>query len=259
MPAYANAPIQEAVCEFQFVPLQGNPEWDLTLPGKLQLQQELAEYSGPSRQQHVQTIQATKGQADIAVSNILFRIHLPTKDGRALLSVGHNTFGVIVQHPYEGWTRFRSRIVQALEVYVRLSGQTAVQRIGLRYINRLVTPTAGAYTASQYLTGLDTEITASTQMKRQVAGKLTAINTRQEFETADRVKIFITHATINPTVPKTSEYLLDIDVVHDTQVIEGIAQITPVMDKLHDIEGGIFEALITEEARKLFNAAPAKS
>src|SRR4051794_5923736 len=102
MPAYKNPPIEEVVCEFTFVPPQGDPEWDLTIPGKLQVEKELVEYSAPSRQQHVQTIAATNtnGQPDVAVSNTLFRIHLPRKDNRALLSIGHNILGVNVLKPY---------------------------------------------------------------------------------------------------------------------------------------------------------------
>jgi len=256
MPDYDNPPIQEAVCEFTFVPAEDNPEWDLTIPGKLQVEQELAEYSAPSRQQHVQTIAATnaKGQPDFAISNILFRVHLPRKDGKALLSVGHNTLGVNVLHPYEGWKNFRARIISALKVYVRVANQSTVQRIGLRYINRIIAPVVGASKASKFLTSMQTEIKATTEAKANIEGRLTAINARHEFETADGIKIFVTHATINPTTPNTSEYLLDIDVVYDQQPIDGVDKIEPVIDELHDIEGGIFEALITEDARKLFNA-----
>ena len=256
MPKYKDAPIEEAVCEFQFAPNQGNPEWDLTLPGRLQVQDALKEYSAPSRQQHVQTIAAgnTKGQPEVTIQNTLFRVQLPTKDGRAILSIGHNTLGVNVLRPYEGWDKFRPRILNALNVYSHIAEQKVVYRIGLRYINRIITPAVGASSASSFLTGVQTTIEARTEAQVKVQGSLTAINTRHEFKTSDDVKVFITHATINPATPKTSEYLLDIDVVWDHQPLDGIDQITPVLDKLHDIEGGVFETLITDEARKLFNA-----
>jgi uncharacterized protein (TIGR04255 family) len=256
MPKYKSAPIEEAVCEFQFVPNQGNPEWDLTLPGKLQVQDALKEYSAPSRQQHVQTFAAgnIKGPPEVMIQSALFRVQLPTKDGRAILSIGHNILGVNVLRPYEGWDKFRPRILSALEVYSRIAQQKVVSRIGLRYINRIIMPVAGAASASCFLTGVQTTIAATTEARVKVQGSLTAINTRHEFETPDNVKLFITHATIAPATPKTSEYILDIEVVWDHQPLDGIDQITPVMDKLHDIEGGVFETLITDEARKLFNA-----
>lgn len=259
---YKNPPIQEAVCEFTFAPLDASAEWDLAIPGKLQVQEELAEYSAPSRQQYVQTIAANqaKGQPDFALSNTLFRVHLPRKDGKALLSIGANVLGVIVLKPYLGWDEdFRARIVNALNIYTKVTGQKVVKRIGLRYINRLIVPVVGAFNASKYLSTIQTEVAATTPLDATVEGKLTAINARHEFETSEGIKIFITHATIDPTTPKTSEYLLDIDTVCDSAVLDGVDKITPVMDKLHDIQGGIFETLITDEARKLFDAAPAKS
>ena len=255
---YKNPPIQEAICEFTFAPTV--PEWDLAIPGKLQLQKELAEYSEPSRQQYVQTVAAnqTKGQPDFALSNTLFRVHLPRKDGKALLSIGANVLGVIVMKPYPGWDEdFRARIVNALNVYTKITGQSVVKRIGIRYINRLIFPVVGASGASKFLSIVQTEISATTPTEAKVQGRLAAINTRHEFETADGFKIYITHATIDPTTPKTSEYLLDIDAVCDSHTLDGVDKITPVMDKLHDIQGGIFEALITEEARNLFDAASA--
>lgn len=256
---YKNSPIQEAVCEFAFAPTDPAAEWDLAIPGKLQLQKEFAEYSGTSRQQYIQTIAAnqTKGQPDFALSNTLFRVHLPRPDGKALISVGANVLGVNVMKPYEGWEKYRPRIVNALKVYTAITGQSTVKRIGLRYINRLIVPVAGASNASNYLSQVQTVVDAITPTENKVQGKLTAINTRHEFETSDGIKIFITHATIDPTTPKTSEYLLDIDAVCDSQALDGVDKITPVMDKLHDIQGGVFEALITDEARKLFDAAPA--
>lgn len=257
MPKYTNAPIQEAICEFQFVPSEGNPEWDLTLPGRLQVQNALKEYSAPSRQQHMQTIAAgnAQGQPEVMVQNTLFRVQLPTKDGRSILSIGHNTLGVSVLHPYEGWENYRPRILSALEVYSDIAKQKVVSRIGLRYVNRIILPIPGAASASRFLTHVQTSILATTQEKLKVEGKLTGINSRHEFETSDHVKIFVTHATIDPVMPKTSEYLLDIDVVWDHNHIDGTGKITPVMDRLHDIEGGVFEALITDEARNHFNEA----
>lgn len=255
---YKNPPIQEAVCEFTFAPVDPAAEWDLAIPGKLQLQPELGEYSAPSRQQYVQTVAANvaKGQPDFALSNTLFRVHLPRQDNQALLSIGANVLGVIVMKPYKGWDEdFRDRIVNALKVYTGVTGQKVVKRIGLRYINRLVLPVAGAASAEKYLTQVQTALAATTPTDAKVQGKLTAINARHEFETQDGFKFFITHATIDPTSPGTTEYLVDIDAACDSQTLDGVDKITAVMDKLHDMQGGIFEELITEEARKIFDAA----
>src|SRR5436190_1122998 len=154
MPNYKNPPIQEAVCEFTFAPLKGNPEWDLTLAGKLQVDPDLAEYSAPSRQQLMQEISASGNKPEATLQQSLFRIHLPTPKNDALLSLGHNILGIVALKPYEGWKKFQPRILRALEVYTKKTGQTTVTRIGVRYINRIVTPIPDASKASTFLTGM---------------------------------------------------------------------------------------------------------
>lgn len=257
MPDYNHPPIQEAVCEFTFTPLQGEPEWDLTLPGRLQLNADLKDYAGKSRQQILREIIAGDGnEPEVGVRQRLFRIHLPTKDGKALLSLGHNVLGVVALKPYEGWRNFKPRILRGLMVFMKESGQTQVQRLGMRYINRIVTPEPDASTGSKYIADMQTAVEAvCDDGKTKVVAKLTALNTRHEFVTADGIKVFVTQGTINPEKAGTSEYLLDIDCVYDREPLEGIDSITPVLDHLHSIEGAMFERFITVEARRLFNAA----
>jgi uncharacterized protein (TIGR04255 family) len=132
---------------------------------------------------------------------------------------------------------------------------SVVNRIGVRYINRIVTPNPDSSTASTYLNGIEPEIeTVEKDGKTKVQGKLTALHSRHEFVTPEGIKIFVTQASLDPQKPKTAEYLLDIDTVWDHQPLDGLKNITPVIEKLHAIEGAVFELFITPEARKLFNA-----
>jgi len=255
MPDYKNPPIQEAICEFTFEPLPGEPEWDLTLPGRLQLNADLKEYAGKSRQQILREIVAgDRNEPEVGVRQRLFRIHLPTKDGKALLSLGHNVLGVVSLKPYEGWNDFQPRILRALAAFVQESGLTQVKRLGIRYINRIIVPELEASKGSEYIVGMQTMVKASCDDGEHVKAKLTALNTRHEFITVDSVKVFVTQGTMNPEKVGTSEYLLDIDCVHDHKQIAGVDKIDPVLERLHAIEGAIFESFITDKTRMLFNA-----
>lgn len=253
MPDYKNPPIQEAVCEFTFAPLQGNPAWDLTLPGKLQL--DLPEYSGQTRQQHVQTIMASDNKPEMTLQQSLFRIHLPTDKGEALLSLGPHILGIVCLKPYEGWKNFQPRIFKALEAYIKRTNQTSVIRIGVRYINRIVTPIPDASTASKFITGIHVQLKGTEpDGKTPLDARLTALNSRHEFETPEKIKVFVTQGTLNPEKMGTAEYLLDLDTVWDHQPVDGLQKIMPVLEKLHAVESAVFEALITNESRKIFNA-----
>jgi uncharacterized protein (TIGR04255 family) len=190
----------------------------------------------------------------LAFSNTLFRVQLLTPGGRAVLGIGNHILSVSVLRPYEGWQQFKPRISKALTVYMNITQQFSVKRIGLRYINRLVTPVPEASSAYRFLTHVATTLDAvEANGAGRIEGKLTALNTRHEFETPERIKMFMSHATLTPQRVGTAEYLLDIDAVYDHQILEGAETILQAVEKLHAIEGGLFEHLITDEARKLFN------
>jgi uncharacterized protein (TIGR04255 family) len=100
---YKNPPIEEALCEFTFrSPGEGQP-FDFTLPGRLLVEPTMAEYSGQSRTQNIQTISAADNAINVAIHNTLFRIQLPTVDGERVISIGTNTLAITVLRPYDGW------------------------------------------------------------------------------------------------------------------------------------------------------------
>jgi uncharacterized protein (TIGR04255 family) len=73
---------------------------------------------------------------------------------------------------------------------------------------------------------------------------------RLEYAIEGPAKIVLTHATLAASDPKTTEFLLDIDAVW---AMTDQAEILNKVAYLHDCAGDVFEALITNEARKLFN------
>ena len=186
---YARAPIEEALCEFTFAPL--SHEFDFSLPGRLQLQSSMREYSGAPRTQNIQTIVTGANQPHIAIQNALFRIQLPTVDGRRLIAVGVNVLAVTVLRPYEGWSNFRPRIEQALAAYRELTAISPAVRIGLRYVNRIVVPRSDVKPAS-FLKGLPEET--------QIAdSSLSSFMQRWESIRKDAIKVLVTssHASVN--------------------------------------------------------------
>jgi uncharacterized protein (TIGR04255 family) len=111
---YDNPPIEEALCEFTFE--AGADVDSFTLPGKLHtvLQKE---YSGKPREQPIQTVIANQagGQPNISLQTELFRIQLPTTDGKRLVSIGRKTLSVNILRPYTGWDEdFKTRVETAL-------------------------------------------------------------------------------------------------------------------------------------------------
>jgi len=243
---YKNPPIEEALCEFTFRPPVEGQQFDFTLPGRLLIEPTMAEYSGQSRTQNIQTIAAAENAANIAIHNMLLRIQLPTVDGKRILSVGTNTLAITVLRPYDGWQSFRPRIERALEAFSKISGVSSVVRIGVRYINRIVIPGTDVR-PSAFLGSIPEHSHVSDAV-------LANFMERGEYVRHDRLKVIVTQATLQPTKPDTTEYLLDIDTLWDKEPLDDQEAIMSAVDQLHEIEGAAFEALITDESRELFDA-----
>jgi len=246
---YKHPPIEEAVAEFRFEPSQ---EWDFTMPGRLhgELREE---YPGKPRQQNaVQAhLMATHDEAaNIAVRGGLVKVHLVTEDASRLVAIGPDVLSVHMLRPYQrngdssGWDEFRPRIVQALTAYWNVAEPYGVKRIGLRYINKVVIPESNVE-AARYLRAAPPNVDGLPEQVRRSVG-------RAEYVYPDEVQLLVEHAT-----NEASEGLvvsLDIDVIWQSiEAVDRDAALATV-DDLRTREREVFEALITDDARTLFDA-----
>jgi uncharacterized protein (TIGR04255 family) len=244
---YKNPPIEEALCEFTFAPSAESTQIDFTLPGRLQLHEAIhGEYTGQARTQNVQTITSASNNPAFAVHDSIFRIQLPTADGSRLISVGVNTLAVTVLRPYEGWEAFKPRIERALAAFCDVSGRSTVTRVGIRYINRIVVRSKNAK-ASSFLNFIPEE-------HETFGAPVNSFMQRAEYIRPDGIKMIVTKATLQQAVADTTEYLLDIDTIWDKATLTTQPELLAMAESLHDVEGAAFEALITDDARSLFDA-----
>jgi uncharacterized protein (TIGR04255 family) len=239
-------PIQKSAdprsCEFIF---SRTAEWDFTLPGKLHNEIKY-EYEGKPRAQNVQTIFPPQSdQPGIAIQNEVARIQFPTSDGTRLVSVGKSALSISILPPYEGWELFKQRIERALRSFRQVANPDEIIRIGIRYINRITVPSAAADATTYFRYQLSHDDV--------VGAKIISFMRRFEYITEDDEKILITHATIAPSDPQTTEFILDIDAIWDKEPF-GFDNVTEITERLHKREGETFESIITDEARKLFDA-----
>jgi uncharacterized protein (TIGR04255 family) len=133
---YRNAPIIEALVEFQFT----SQQWDWTVPG---LMYERLERSFPKkRQQNVLQVEMQAEAAQIAqkVKGGIARMQFVREDDKALIQVGPDLLAVNYLKPYPNWATFGAQILQALSMYREIAAPTGLKRIGLRYINRVEIP-----------------------------------------------------------------------------------------------------------------------
>ena len=144
---YKNPPIEEALCEFRFAPA---PDWDLTIPSKLQAALG-DEYSGKPEEQKIVRVglHVQEGKpANLEYAKGFAKVQLVAKERTRLVGVGPDTLSVHMLHPYQdtsnyqkgGWEEFEPRIEAALEAYRTVIESSCIDRIGVRYINKIVIP-----------------------------------------------------------------------------------------------------------------------
>lgn len=243
--AYRNPPIEEALVEFRFA---SGKEWDPTIPGKLhQVPTIAAQYPGKARTQKAMeaVIQGGPDQVpNFSVREGFSRIQLWNEGGTRLLWLAPDVLGVGGLRPYEGWAALYPRIEIALNAYATLAGHSAVTRIGVRYINKVVVPEPQVSADRFFLCG-------PTQIKG-VRAPLTGFITRAESRGNDGELVAMTHATIEAPDGHTG-FLFDLDVIWESDSPLPITRAMAKVDELHQREGVIFEANITDAARKVFD------
>jgi uncharacterized protein (TIGR04255 family) len=239
---YKSPPIEEALVEFHFVPSR---PWNWTVPGRLWEQMQ-GTYSGEPGSQGLVFSQPQTGGPDVPRGGAVTRLLLRSAEGNRLVGLGENALSIHALRPYGGWDEFRPRIVSALEAYWRLEAPAGVDRISLRYINKVPLPDnggdilldryfalgprfpGGPSTVSQFLTRVQGQIDQSTTASLTMASAPS--------EAADQ---------------KTA--VLDFELVHTASDSLDQARALDLVDALRQKERELFEAAITDEARDLFD------
>lgn len=249
---YANPPLEEALCEFRFGPGQ---DWDLTIPGKLQAQFG-DEYAGKPREQKVVELglEAQEGRPpNVRYGEGVARVQLVSKDGTRLVGVGPDVLSIHMLRPYQaggspdqtGWNEFRARIAAALDAYWKVAEPVGVSRIGIRYINKIVIPKA-TVRIEHYLRSALPDVEG-------LPDRLNNFVSRVDYVYDDGVRLVLSQGSIDAPVDHVG-FLLDLDVIweHSKPVTRDDALLKA--DSLRDRERVAFEAVITDVARRLFDA-----
>ncbi len=240
---YRNPPIEEALCEFQFVP---GPEWDLTMPGLI-WERLKAEYPAKPRSQAVSTVQVGQqaGGPSIELQQAPPRIQFRSADLRHLVAVGPGVLSVHMLRPYTGWEHLEARVASALLSYCSVAEPVGISRIGVRYINRIVVM-AATVDLSDYFTSPPDPPSA---LPQQLASFI--MRWESSFDDIDG-RLVTTFASV-PEDGEQCAFILDIDVIREWADPMPIQDAMVALNDLRARESVVFEALIQDKAREVFD------
>jgi len=238
---YPNPPIAEAVCEFRLTP---DSPWDLAIPGLLY---ERLRTEFPHREQRVfhevELIQGPEGlQQQIRTVE---RILLFSENRSMFVQVGPRILAVNCLHPYPGWGEFKPKIVTALAALCDELEVKRFERIGLRYINRIVIPNPPVKLEDYF----QIYVFLGPQLPQQIGNFIVGC----EFSYSggrDVCRLQLTPTTTQNAAQQ--DFLLDID-----YFLARPGEVEPDgaldwIEGAHQVVGQIFEGCITDRTRQLF-------
>ncbi len=221
---YPNPPVVEALCE---VFLRGSA-WDPTVPG---LFYERVRANYPKR-----------GQQDIPDEP---QARFVRDDGSRMIQLARNLLVVNQLQPYPRFEDWRPEVLSALDVYREVATPTGIDRIGLRYINRVSIP-AKAADMKEYFR-------LYPEIPDEFGAGQGAFMVRVEVEAKPaNHSLVVTLGSAPPNPEGGSAFMLDL---YETVVPRNGADFdsaASLIDEAHANIERVFENLITDAARALF-------
>jgi len=133
---YRNPPIVEALCEFRFEP---GGTWDMAIPGLVY--GKVRDRFPKRRQARAVEVGVAEGRGGVEHQVVTTdRMQFLREDEKALIQVGPNLLAVNHLKPYPTWQEFLPLIRQGLDAYLEIANPKSIQRVELRYINRIEIP-----------------------------------------------------------------------------------------------------------------------
>ena len=245
---YKNPPIEEALCEFHFV---NDVEWDPM--SVFFFHKEIADSypETPTRLKSAETTPYTQGnqlRQTYFLDQKSARIQFSDVYKKNLVSIGQNVVSVHMLRPYQTWELFSARIEEILNKYDSTIPCKGIRRIGLRYINKIGIDHDGGVNLQQYFLAIP-------MLPPGISAGITGFFDRTELIYDDvPIKLTIVFADTDFQINRAT-FLLDLDLTwefgdHPIRVDQAMKKV----EILRERERNIFEGMITNKLRKIFDA-----
>ena len=187
------------------------------------------------------TIRIDTNQQD---SGFLFK----SKDGTKIFQATLNGFTFNRLAPYNSWEEMRSDAQHLWEIYKEICKPTSVTRAAIRFINQINIPAKEAVDLQDYIHILPQVPPDLPQ------GGLNAFFTQLQIPQFDLNCVLIINEALVPRIdPDFVSVILDFDLFRQQIWQADDEDIWSFLEKLRRRKNAVFEASITDKARRLFN------
>jgi uncharacterized protein (TIGR04255 family) len=198
-------------------------------------------------------VQATPSSAaDVKVRELPRLTHFSSTDEQKVIRIGPRILTVSELRPYSNWEVFRARISQAFTIYADCVRSTEVERIGIRYVNKIRIPGVGPIVMAEYFSCVPQDL--SDLKDEHLPKYLSSLSIQQRYRYADGAGLVLSFGKAQEK-DDYQAFLLDIDAFQYFKLSElPLGEVEAVIEKLRARERTAFDASITELTRGLFNA-----
>jgi uncharacterized protein (TIGR04255 family) len=235
---YANSPVKEAICEFEFSEVRA---WDVNLPTRLYdemrsiyptaPQAVTAENSTPSERSHGP------------------KVLLTSADGKFQVRCGDNALSIHAIRPYPGWEIVSDRIGHALRNFLQAAKPKAIAQINLSYHNRIMVPAQSLLMGDYFTLGA----AIPHGLPKRFLSYATAFRAAYD---GDPRSVLSVSFSASPTQREAAHAVeAEIDVMASRIQLDEPAELTALLEIVQDLKVkayDAFEKLITDHTRKLF-------
>lgn len=242
---YARAPITEAVIELTFsTPLNQRDldkickKFKPTYPNIESVDQYAIE---------VNVQDAKTGSAKANFRNQLSGYKRSSSDMTEILMLWPKSFSVSQLAPYRDWETFYKRFIRDFKLWKSVIGQKEIARIGVRYINRVDIPVSGSVIDHeeyiQIYPKLPECLPPMSAFGLQVQVPIAAIDCNLRINSTAVPSPRLNHAS----------FIIDLDFFRDVNLPQSDKSIQDFLKAVREEKNKVFESLITDKARALFN------
>jgi len=235
-PTYPNPTLAEVVCELRFAPSEENP-WNPQILRDFH-KRIRAEY--PTVERAVE-VRVAGGPVPTEIRQQRERATYRHEDDARQLKLAEGTFSIHVVGlgHYRNWDWFRSYVDESWARLRDELGISRVERIGLRYINRVE---RGDLAEAPQRWLAQTDYVPGAVLKS--AGRfLSRVECRNDDENATFVTIGINQQSLD----EPGALMFDIDRIREAPIEAGGTAILAVADELHEDVWGVFRKALTDE------------
>lgn len=148
--------------------------------------------------------------------------------------------------PYDRWETFRGEAQRLWNIYQSATNPKCINRLALRYINRLDLP----FPFEDFKDYLRTVPEVSPDLPQGLSSYFMQLQIPQEDL---RSLLILNQAIIPPPSPDVVSVLLDIDLFRDIDLPNDYSALWDVLEQLHTRTDQVFEACITDRTRELID------